>query len=689
MAKILRTTKVNKHWHLIIVDNQGQILLSVDNKHTHEAVLFPDPITGEPRIAINNGGEDQHTHDTQELEPVLSETPKNIDDKEVLDQAINLFKHAVELERDSREKGYESDKFFEGEHWTKEERQALNAKNRASQVYNYTQAFVDSLSGLARQNRLDPRAYPTEGSDDGVADILTIVLSWIAKRSGMPQEEIRVFEDEVIPGRGLFHIDISQRRNPLGDVIIEHFMWSDGYFGEHSKLDASDATHCHKAKWVPLQTAQSKYPHVKDELESQLVLSEEYPEELDELAQYRRELMADEELIDKAHRKLRLIEHEIVETRIARFIAIPGDENPVEVDGLAFRKAETIPDIQLMEFPKDRIRIVVTVGTLVLKNYYPDRPYDGFSLIPVYAYRFNNQNWCGKVEAMKDAQREINKRGSQAVDIVNRMLGQGYFYDDETFSDDKDRVDFQRDSGKPGFMAKIASTQAPPIPAESPQFPMELLNLHRQNVDIMQSVSNIPPAMAGKGTGYESGDALSMQKSSGMVGNERIFDNFILSKQTLFRKVFKMVQKFYSKERIARLVLSAASDTSRMENARIGGREIPQQRTSAEDQELMQYIVKLLETSNLDEYDITIGEQPLSPTAREAQFRMWLEAQNHGMQVPPGMLVELSSLPNKGKWARQMEQMQQARMQMEQQKFTAEMAKAGRISPVNQTGGNQ
>jgi hypothetical protein len=290
---------------------------------------------------------------------------------------------------------------------------------------------------------------------------------------------------------------------------------------------------------------------------------------------------------------------------------------------------------------------------------------------------------------MKDAQREINKRGSQAIDIVNRMLGQGYVYDDETFNDDKDRQKFQADSGKPGFLAKVASTQAPPVPLIHPPFPNELLNLHQQNVQIMQSVSNIPPAMAGRGTGYESGDALSSQKVSGMVGNERIFDNFILSKQTVFRKVFKLITKFYTKERIARLVLSSASDPSRMEKAQIAGNEIGQRRTPEQDQELTQSIIGLLERANLDEYDITIGDQPLSPTAREAQLRLWLEARNHGMaDVPPGMLVELSSLPNKGKWAKQMEELYQQRMQMEAQKTQAELAKAGRI-PVNQPGGNQ
>lgn len=119
----------------------------------------------------------------------------------------------------------------------------------------------------------------------------------------------------------------------------------------------------------------------------------------------------------------------------------------------------------------------------------------------------------------------------------------------------------------------------------------------------------------------------------------------------------------------------------------MGGQEIPQQRTPDEDAILTQSIIKMLETADLAEYDITMGEQPLSPSAREAQFKLWLEAQNHGLPVPPAMLMDLSSMPNKGKWAKEMQIMQEQNMQMEKQKFEAEMAKAGR-KPVNQTGGN-
>lgn len=685
---LLRTTENDSHWHLIYFDQAtNQFTMSQDHDHTHMVTLYPDPLNNEPRLAIGEAGETPHTHETQSLKDPVPATPKKKPDEEVLTHAVGLFKLAVKIEEESRKKGVEACKFFKGEQWDKAEQALLNAKHRASQVYNYVQAFIDTLSGLARQNRLDPRAFPIEGSDDGVADVVTNILVWVGKLSKMPTNEIRVFEDLMIAGRGLFHVDITQKYNPRGDVIIERFPWQDGYFGVHHEFDAGDATHCHKAKWMSLQDAQARWPHVADELETQLKYSEEYPEELSTQSTFTRMMASDAELVDKLHQRLRVIEHEIKEIRTAYVISNEAEDFEQEVDHVTFRKAETIPGLVMMELPRERIRIVVSVGSLLIKNYYTTRPYDGFSLVPCYAYKYDDNDWAGKVESMKDPQREINKRGSQSIDIVNRMLGQFWLYDDDTFSDPKDAEVYRRDAGKPGALLKVANTERPPVAPERPDFPIELLSMHKQNVEILQSVTNIPPAMAGSGTGYESGSALQTQKTSGLTGNERIFDNFIISKQTVFRKVFKLLQAYYSPQRLARLLLSAASDPSRMEPARIGQQEIPMQRSPEQDAELMQNILRMLDTSNLSEYDIAIGEQPLSPTAREAQFRLWLEAQNHGMQVPPGMLMDLSSMPNKGKWAREMAALQQAQMEMERQKFTAEMAKAGRV-PVNPTGGS-
>lgn len=700
MATLLKTTTDSKHWHLLYLDVAKQMLLcSMQDEHNHPVQLIQLP-DGSPKVSI--GEVNGHTHEPTDIKIVRPNKPKNKPDMEVVDQALELFKDAIEYERESRKRGIESYEFFEGEQWDKHTIRKLEKDKRAHQVYNYIQAKIDVLSGLARQNRVDPKAFPVEGSDDGVADVATATLMRIAKQNNLASDEIRVFEDEVIAGRGLFHVGMTQSRNPLGDVLIERFPWADGYFGPHQKLDADDATHAHKAKWLTYGEAKAKYPDKSEDIEKMIGEVGTEPEnERIELVQDKGSRASsivrhlhNPEIVDMNHKKVRLVEHEIKE--FYQVYMAENDDGTLgqEITKDVYDRLDTFEELMLtpLEFVKDRIRIVTTVGTVLLKNFYPDRPYDGFSLIPAYGYKFDNGNFIGKVEAMKGAQREINKRGSQSIDIVNKMLGRGWFYDKETFDDPKEAEKFKSNAGGSGWFQEISSTDRPPLPAETPNFPAELLNLHSLNLSIMEGVSNINPGMSGMGrTGYESGSSLARQQKSGLVGNERMFDNFILAKQSLFRKVFKMVQKYYDKRRIARIVLSEASDPSRMEPLQVQGQPIPGQRDPQTDMALMQHIEVMLSTKDLSDYDIQIGEQVFSATNKEAQFMAWMEAAAHGMQVPPGMLIELSSLPNKGKWARVMEAQYQQQMQMEQMKYTAEMQKAGRIPPPasnNSPGGN-
>ncbi len=688
MAQIFKTTKQEKHWHLVYIDvAQDRFVTSVDKNHDHPVALIADP-EGNPVIVI--GEADGHKHYLEDVGEALPAEPEKKSDIEAVEKGLQLFKRAATLEEKPRERARESMKFFKGDQWEPAVKQALKAKKRACQTLNFVASQVDVLSGLARQNRLDPRALPVEGSDEGVADIATAGLLWVSKRTRLPVQEIRVFDDGVITGRGLFHICLTQNKNPQGDIVIERFPWADGYFGQHEELDGSDATHAHKAKWLSIAEAKAKYPEKADEIKQLVDISTNYPreatQELEQVEGSRTYIdtkyASENEIYDKNHNRIRLIEHEIKEFRTAN-IVLNGDMSlQQELTDSEAAKAKTIEDLQVLELPRERIRIIVTVGTSLIRDFYPDRPYDGFSLVPYYIYKYDGtEGWNGKVEFMKDNQREINKRSSQIIDAANTTLSPGFFHEPETFTSEKQKRDFQQNASTPGHNQEINDVTRPPIPKQNPNFPRELFTIQETNTQNMQSITNINPGLAGNQSQYQSGKANLVQRQAGLVGNERVFDNFILAKQTVFQKAFLMLQEYFTPERLARIVLSEASDPNRLSDLMIGQQPLPQQRTPEEDQAALQNIIKLLETKDMAEYDIVIGEQPLSPTMKEATLRMWLEAKQMGVPVPPELLVELSSLPNKGKWAKVMAALAQQQMEMEKLKFQTEMQKAGRLPP--------
>ena len=100
--------------------------------------------------------------------------------------------------------------------------------------------------------------------------------------------------------------------------------------------------------------------------------------------------------------QVRLIEHEVKEFRTA-YIAV--NENLTleqEMTEAEAKKAATISGIRILRVPRERVRITITCGTALIDTFYPDRPYEGFSLIPAYAYKYDGERgWNGKVHFMK------------------------------------------------------------------------------------------------------------------------------------------------------------------------------------------------------------------------------------------------------------------------------------------------
>ena len=103
-----------------------------------------------------------------------------------------------------------------------------------------------------------------------------------------------------------------------------------------------------------------------------------------------------------------------------------------------------------------RIRKTTTATNVVLDDENPmDLPDDTFYTIPAYAYK-DGSDWWGKIEAVKDPQKEVNFRYSQTVDITNRMTNYGWFTSENQFPDGrKGQKNFKSSVSNPGFVVNV------------------------------------------------------------------------------------------------------------------------------------------------------------------------------------------------------------------------------------------
>lgn len=680
--KLLTTTKSGKgrasHYHFVYLNEElGTGSCSTDNKHSHLISFVPpqppsvDPMTGmelmpgQPGYWVM-GPTDGHSHELSEEFNVVKEKKK--DSRDIARENRDLFRIAESRESKSRKKSESSEKFYMGEQWKKEDKDALEKVDRAALTINEIEAKIDLLSGYQRQNRSDFRFFPVEGGDSKVADILNIVVKNIIDQNDYEFEETDVFEDEEITGRGNIHCYIDYTENIRGDIKIEHFPWKDVYYGPHAKKDGSDAEYIIKAKWYSKARVESLWPGKSDEISEDWERYESGKEHVafkkdqyDNSDNKSPEVMTS--FVNIANKEYRVLEVERKEYRRIPILADEGNDFYQNLDGLSEKDLSsiaTIPDIEIVRKPETRIRRTVQAGDVILED--GDLGDIDFSIIPVYAKK-RGDDWWGKVESVKDVQLEINKRHSQSIDILNKAAGYGWFYDDTTYATPKDLEDAKKNLSKPGFHLKVSDANRPPNKQEGAKFPNELTAMMALDSQKVKEIMNINMEMLGMGGQYQSGYALVEQKRQGLIGNEFLFDNLNRSKKRLGKKIIRLIQKCYSPERILRIVENQNSKTP----VEIGGQPL----SSYDPKD----ILSLLKNNDLSKFDVVVSMSSFNPTTRMANFLVWADLAGKGIPVPPTILVDMSDLPDKERVKQEFIAQQQAEYEKEKYKMDTEIQK--------------
>lgn len=679
---LFRTDTVDGHSHIVYVGPTGEGKTSVSGRPKHGHTVYPkrpiapqDPEAGTPVFTESNG----HTHSMGEPLYVEDELgkPKRERNEDTVSEVQRLFKAAKTYEEKARKQGEESEKFYDGSgQWDPDDARKLKSEDRACLTLNEIEAKVDLLSGYQRQNRTDIKYLPVEGGDARVADVLNVLVKNICDRNDYEFEEVDVFLDEAITGRGLIDVTVDYDRNLEGEIVLEHFPWKDGYFGPHRRPDLRDCEYCIKSRWFSEAKAKQMFPDKFQEIRSVFrphteLDTEEHPsagEPEDNAKDYPSvgRQIPDMDFVDMSSKRVRYLEcwrRQYERVPVAVFGPHNYFQNLSGVKKSDIAEIKTIFGMRVIDRRVDKVRKTVVAGNTFISDEFTDL-YSDFTLIPAYGKKREGMFW-GKVHSAKDAQREINKRHSQYVDILNKVAAYGWFYDDETFKNKTDEGTFRAKSSKPGFVQKVRSTNKIPVKVEGVKFPNEVVALAEVSSTKLREIMNINPELLGLNSKAESGVAQIEKKRQGLIGNEFLFDNLSRMKKTLGRLIVRLVQKVYTPERILRVVDTEAAQNPSLQ---IGG--------APYNQDNRPVVMALLQNADLLKYDVAVTESAFSPTQRRANFAAWAELAKEGIPVPPDMLVDLSDLPDKEKVKASIQAMQQAEAQKEEAKNRTEVEKA-------------
>ena len=673
------------HWHMVyITPDGGSGVTSYDRDHAHDVVLVQTQVGNVPVVAP--GGADGHTHELRDF--ILRDTnPVAKNKEELVLEVRSLWTQANEMEGESRRLADESEDFYKGTQWKASDKAALNSEQRAALTINEIAPKIDILSGYQRQNRSDIHYLPVEEGSAAVADILNALVKNICEQNSFEYSETEVFEDMMKAGRGHYNVYIDREDDPQGDIVIERFPRSEVWFGPHEKKDASDAEYVIKSKWVSIGWIKAQWPDkLKDIFPDDTLVDDKNAPHIRvpglqyEVSQNSIDTAfgADVDFVDVKRKEYRLIECQRKEYRRVPVAANATDGFYQNIEGASseqLAKLKTIPGVVIIRQRKGRVRVTTIIANALLRDEYPEDLPNNFSVIPAYAYKHGN-HWWGKIEGAKDPQRELNKRHSQLIDILNKVSAYGWFIDDSTFATPHEAEKFRRQSAKAGFVQDVRDTNKIPRQAEGVRFPTEMANLVEISKTNIQQILNVNPELLGLNSRAESGVAIVEKKRQGLLGNEFLFDNLNLSKKILGRVLVALIRRCYNTDRIMR-VLANINERTPVE---IAGQALGQ--WNSED------IRRILEDADLTKYDVVVAESQFSPTNRIANFIAWSSLASQGLPVPPEMLIELSDLPDKQKYLDRIQQQMQAQQQAEQQKYDTEIQKA-LIASQGRAGGQQ
>ena len=671
------------HYHVVYIRPDGTALCGEAKGHVHAIQLVPPQMSmgpngqpvpvGQPALMVLPA-EDGHVHEMTGEEPERKERDNKEDDASKVAKARALYKSAKDTEDESRRRGQESEAFYDGSgQWKSEHKAQLEDDGRACLTINLVESAIDTISGYQRQNRTDIKMLPSEEGDARAADIFTALIRNVCDQNDFSSVETAVFMDQCIAGRGLFHSYADFDSSLEGDVVIETFRWDDAAFGPHVKIDASDAEYLAKWKWYTKDKIKQVWPEKEKDIQAdyEMILTRGTTPETDD-GTYEGSpsesglSSTSPDLVNTKRKEYKVIEVEIREYTRVPVLVFADDQEVANADGWAAKDISALKALGFSEIKRRvaKMRTLTIAGSVLLDEQIADT--EEFTLTPVYAKLRNGRFW-GKIENAKDSQREVNKRHSQSVDIVNKMASYGWFTFPNSFPSEQEKRRWQKSVNKAGWNAEITDANNVPVKVEGTKIPSEVIELEQRATDQFERIINVNSELLGQGSGGQSGIAMLTRQKQGLLGNEFLFDNLSLSKMRLGRRLVGLIQEVYTPERILRVL---AKRNSRPETpVEIAGKPL--------DQYPREELMDLLKNEDITKYDLVVGESQHSPSLMMSNYVLLLEAAQTGMAIPPEALLENSPLPQdtKAKALAALQNSQQAQGDADKQKYKTELLK--------------
>jgi hypothetical protein len=552
---------------------------------------------------------------------------------------VRWFEEAETASHEARLLAERDRMYYNGIQWTAAEMEALKKRGQPPLTINYVRRKVDLLMGLERKGRTDPKAYPRTPDEENRADAATQALRYLGDDCKMSKVRSSVYENMHIEGYGGAVIGLADDGKGGVDITLKRVPWDRIFHDPHSyEHDFSDARYMGMVVWMDRDQLLDMYPNADDVVGDSLApTTGSYQDRPGTIAWQ-----------DTRRERCRVVQAYWQEgpTWWEATISRAGFLSEPQQSRLKGRKGESVCALRLRS-----------------------------------AYVDHENNRYGSVRDLISLQDELNKRRSKALHLlsVNRVIAS------QGAVDDVDRA--RREIAKPDGYVEVMPDSRFEVLTGGDLATGQFQLLQHATSEMQASGPNA--SMAGNDPRDLSGRAILAQQAGGAAQNEPLLDALREWTREVYEIMWMAAREFWSGERWIRVT----DDLGKMQflglNRQVTLRDelaqmpedqramaMQQMQLVPGDPRLMQVIRTENDISDL-EVDITIEEGPDVPAQQAEQFQALVQlAGSQPGIIPPDVLIAASSLKDKDKLLKRMEDAQKASGQTQQQQAALGQQKA-------------
>ena len=598
----------------------------------------------------------------------------------LLERVKTLFDDAIANDAHFQRKAKESFSFRDGYgQWDKIEKDILEEERRPALTLNIVKAHVDLIMGLNEDIKKRYICTPVSPEDSFLCEVINNVIYWLYQRYDWESEEDNAYESSLISGRGWVALDFDIDEHKLDEIKITETsipIHEVRFDPAARKRDLADASYVVWDRWLSLEDFAVKYPNHYQRIEELFLTKEwstldvELPSESDmghdmnDESDYSDPL--DINYFDSKQKQVRVCHMEYWKYVKHYFYWDIKDKKWIDF-------GDNLPELKKMfakKYPNDTLVYETSMqkevwwlqfhGNEILVHTRSPIDYPGFSIIPCFLYgdvSRRSSDHFGIVELMKDAQKEINKRSSQTLNLFNQQVQPGVYAEAQAFMDTDQAEQSMKEAGSITWLQDGALSQQRLQERGVPQFPTAVLQMGEYSREMIRHITGINPDLLGMNDKRkEAGIVVQLRQQQGMAILKPVFKSYSNMKKQLFERQVRIIMSHMPAHQIKKIL--GEGDRYEVEGDMI----ITDKATGLK--------CNLRDIGNIA-YDIDAEPENNSMTANALEMSTLLEMQQQGIPVDPKIVVSKTNLPvsEKTAWLQYIESQQQGAQEQAQQEI--------------------